>query len=414
LAYALPEAVPEESVAEAYYVAQRALLDCVGNGEISGNYLQNHLCLVIAREENVFARMAENGVFKKLKPGMSDTDIRKTLDLEAYTVLSLAASEIQLISPIYHFDFAGADGVYDGHNIAAARVSGGRTSHREMIHQAMSSNSIDGAILLANHYHSYGSGIFEAAPALNAEEKGLVPVAHTDPILMTDLVGYKNQKRMLIDNAKILLSGLMANNVLLYGDSGTGKSSSVKALLNLYSSKGLKMICVTKDKLGLLPVVLEMIEGRGMKFIIFIDDLSFEENEHEYKLFKSIMEGRATPRPKNTIFVVTTNRKNIVKDVWSDREGRDDVRRRDNMQEKRSLSDRFGITLIYSEPDKQEYLAIVRSLADKSGLSIPADELDSEALKWEIRHGGRSGRTAQQFVNYMVGIQMMNKGERDL
>ena len=203
---------------------------------------------------------------------------------------------------------------------------------------------------------------------------------------------------------KILLSDLRSNNILLYGDSGTGKSSTVKALLNHYSSSGLKLISVAKENLKLLPDVMEQIADRGLKFIIFIDDLSFDENENEYKVFKSIVEGRVAPRPQNTVFAVTTNRKNIVKDLWGDREG-DDVRRRDNMEEKRSLADRFGITLTYSAPTKQEYLAIVRGIAAKAGLSIPDDELTGEALKWELRHGGRSGRAAKQFVDYMVGMK---------
>ena len=147
-----------------------------------------------------------------------------------------------------------------------------------------------------------------------------------------------------------------------------------------------------------------------MKFIIFIDDLSFEENEYEFKAFKSIIEGRMTQSPKNAIFIVTTNRKNIVKEVWHDREGGDDIRKRDNMEEKRSLSDRFGITLVYSAPDKEEYLAIVRSLAQKSGLAMPEGELAAEALLWEIRHGGRSGRTARQFVDYMAGLKKIGSG----
>ena len=404
---------PGETAPEAFYETQRLLLGNVGKGEISGNYLQDHLCRVIAGEDNVFTRMAEAGTFKGLEPGMPAGEITATLDSEAESILMLAAGEIGLISPVYRFDFAGYANAPAGSNLAAApAANGGRPSHRERVHTAMTQGSgVDAAILLARYHQSYGSGIFEASPALNAEERGLVPVFQTDPIVMGDLIGYESQKRMLINNADILLSGMQANNVLLYGDSGTGKSSSVKALLNMYAGEGLKMVSVPKDKLSLLPGVLEQIAGRGMKFIVFIDDLSFGENEHEYKIFKSIMEGRITPRPKNTIFIVTTNRRNIVKEVWSDREDQDDVRRRDNIQEKRSLSDRFGLTLIYTAPDKEEYLAIVRSMAEKSGFSIPDDELVFEALKWEIRHGGRSGRAARQFVDHMAGIRNIGKGE---
>jgi predicted AAA+ superfamily ATPase len=228
---------------------------------------------------------------------------------------------------------------------------------------------------------------------------------------MADLVGCESQKKALLENLEIMLAGFRANNMLLYGDSGTGKSSSVKALLNSCADKRLKLISVAKDRLHLLPGVFDQIKDRGMKFIIFIDDLSFEDNEYEFKAFKSIIEGRIAPRPENAIFIVTTNRKNIVKESWGDRQDLDDVRRRDNMEEKRSLSDRFGITVIYSSPDKKEYLAIVRSLAEKAGLNMPESELFSEAMKWEIRHGGRSGRAARQFVDHMTGVKAVTEKE---
>ena len=398
---------PEKAALEAFYKIQRALLTYMGRGEISGNYLQDHFCRLLAGDENVFTGMAEAGVFKNLKPGVSPQDLKASLSGEAEAILLLAANEIKFISEIYRFDFSRYKKAADEYDLTAIPVSNRENlSHRELIHEAMSQgDSLDAAIMLSRYYHSYGSGVFQVSPALNASGGELVPVRFVDPISMDDLVGCESQKRMLIDNIDILLSGLTANNVLLYGDSGTGKSSAVKALLNMYASRGLKMISVSKDSLSSLPAILDTIAERGMKFIIFIDDLSFEENEHEYKAFKSLIEGRVTPRPKNTIFIVTTNRKNIVKEVWRDREDQDDVRKRDNIQEKRSLADRFGITLIFPSPDKQEYLAIVRSIAERSGLAMPDDELVSEALLWELRHGGRSGRAARQFVDYMAGMR---------
>ena len=407
------EIKPDETAArEIYYSTGRILQSRIGRGGISGNYLQDHLCRVIANEENSFARMAEHGAFREISPGMSLTELKTSLDAEALSLLALAALEIEHISQIYRFDFNLATDATDGRNIAAVSAVGGRDgSGLELIHEAMTQGeSLDGAIMLAHYYQCRGYGVFGSADAFSAEEQGLAPVPQTDPFTMDDIIGCENQKRMLIDNTEILLAGFRANNVLLYGDSGTGKSSSVKALLNEYAGKGLKLISITKDKLHLLPMVFEQITDRGMKFIIFIDDLSFEEDEREYKAFKSIVEGRIAPSPKNAFFIVTTNRKNIVKEVWEDRGAQDDVRRRDNIEEKRSLSDRFGITLVYTAPGKQEYLAIVRSIADKSGLRMPDDELVSEALKWEIRHGGRSGRTARQFVDYMAGIKSIETG----
>ncbi|MCL2111168.1 MAG: ATP-binding protein [Clostridiales bacterium] len=392
-----------------FNAAQRLLADEAGGllhgGGISGSLLQNRICRLMAGEENVFARMAEAGAFSEMEADMDDSAIKALPSPQAKAVFMQAICEIEIISNIYRHD-------YSEHTfLTLPAANGNETSHRETIHLAMMKDSgTKAAVLLTRHYHGYGSGVFEASSAMTAEEGGLVPVRHMDAIVMDGLVGYERQKRILTDNIKILLSGARANNVLLYGDSGTGKSSSVKALLNLYASNGLKLISITKDRLHLLPGVFESIAGRGMKFIIFIDDLSFDENEHEYKLFKSIVEGRVAPRPQNAIFIVTTNRKNIVKDVWSDRGGEDDVRRRDNMEEKRSLSDRFGLTLVYPAPDKQEYLAIVRGIADRAGLSMPDEELAAEALKWEIRHGGRSGRTAQQFIDHMAGLRKIGEG----
>ena len=406
---------------EAYYAIGRALLKEIGYGGISGNCLQGHLCRILACEDNIFARLSENGVFSGLSTD-SQKAARKSPQLSSLSpanqaILKLAASEIKHISPIYQFAFTGAANTADGagcYDLAGLPAS--ETEQRsglELIHQAMTQHeSEDAAIMLAEYYHSYGSGIFGASSAFSAEEGGmkgcvLVPARFIDPVTLDDIIGAERQKKLLAGNMEILLSGLRANNTLLYGDSGTGKSSTVKALLNHYSSKGLKLISVSKENLSLLPRVIEQIADRGLKFIIFIDDLSFDENENEYKAFKSIVEGRVAPRPQNTVFVVTTNRKNIVKDLWGDRDG-DDVRRRDNMEEKRSLADRFGLTLTYSAPTKQEYLAIVRGVAGQAGLSIPDDELAGEALKWELRHGGRSGRTARQFVDYMVGMKAID------
>jgi len=392
---------------DAFNTTQRNLMSSLGNGEISGNYLQDHFCRLIAESENVFTKMSEDGVFKNLTPGVSAAELSKSLAPEAETVIMLAAREIKLITEVYRFKFEKYKKTTDDYDIAAVPVSKTeKLSNREMIHSAMMrDDSLDAAILLSGFYQSYGSGILQASAALSAEDDGLQPVKNIDEISLDDIIGCESQKHMLVDNMEILLSGLPANNMLLYGDSGTGKSSTVKALLNKYAPCGLKMISVAKNKLYLLPGVMEMIADRGMKFIIFIDDLSFEENEHEYKAFKSIIEGRIAPRPKNTVFIVTSNRKNIVKEVWRDREDQDDVRRRDNIQEKRSLADRFGITLVFSAPDKNEYLAIVRGIANKAGLSMPDEELTAEALKWEIRHGGRSGRAARQYVDYMIGIK---------
>ena len=408
-----PFVMTKNTVMDRYYDVQRTLLSSVGQKEISGNHLQNHICKIISGEENVFTLMSESGVFSNLKEGMPTIEISKILSETAFAVFTLAVNEIEMIYGVYNYDYVNIEDVLDGRNVAAFRpkVSDG-LSRREVVHKALSiKNPVDSAILLATYYRSYGSGIFESANAFELT-KELEPVTNIDPIVMSDLIGYDRQKQSLIENTEILIKGLPANNVLLYGDSGTGKSSSVKALLNMYSAKGLKMISVSKENLVHLPDLLEKISTRGMKFIVYIDDLSFEENEVEYKTFKSVIEGSLNNKPQNTIFVVTSNRRNIVKEVWSDRRDQDDIRMRDNIQEKRSLSDRFGLTLIYSSPNKEEYLEIVKGIAKSKGLTFDEESFLTEALQWEIRHGGRSGRAARQFVDYKIGKSIIENQER--
>jgi predicted AAA+ superfamily ATPase len=385
---------------EARREVQRLLLGEIDRGEITGNLLQNYLCRLLAQENNVFTRMAEAGRFDDLCPGANRDETTAGLDPSAKAVLHLAAGEISVLQRLYEskFDF--------GDLPAIEPVSKRQPSRREAIHQALQNPDPTATVLLLAQYHRrYGAGIFEASPAFVFAESGLAPVHRLDPITFDDLVGCDEQKRILTENTAALLRGLPANNVLLYGDSGTGKSSSVKALLNRYADRGLKLISIARDRLECLPEALDAISGSGMKFILYIDDLSFEENEGGYKVFKSVIEGSLLAKPSNAIFIVTSNRKNIVRETWSERAGGDDIRRRDTMQEKRSLADRFGITLVYAEPSQEEYLAIVKALAAKAGLDLPAAERDAEALKWEIRKGGRTGRTAKQFVDYRRSVK---------
>ncbi|MCG8484801.1 MAG: ATP-binding protein, partial [Clostridia bacterium] len=199
-------------------------------------------------------------------------------------------------------------------------------------------------------------------------------------------------------------------NVLLYGDKGTGKSSSVKAVLNEYKDKKLKMIEITKEQFYRFPDIINIVKDRGYKFIIYIDDLSFEEFETDYKHFKAVLEGGLEIRPQNVAVYVTSNRRNIIKETWKDQmEASNDMHISDSMQEKISLADRFGITLTYPSPNKNLYLRMVLDLAKKEKLDVSEDILSEEALKWEMRYHGRSGRSARQFIDYMISKQNYNK-----
>ena len=233
-----------------------------------------------------------------------------------------------------------------------------------------------------------------------------LPINNTDKTMLSDLVGYELQKQELVRNTEAFLRGQPANNVLLYGDAGTGKSSCVKALLNEYYDDGLRMIEIYKHQFHDLSAVIAAIKQRHYRFIIYIDDLSFEESEMEYKFLKAVIEGGVETRPDNILIYATSNRRHLIKENWSDRddvESQNGMHRSDTMEEKLSLVNRFGVTINYSKPSQKEYFNIVVELAHRAGLTMSDDELRAEANKWELSHGGISGRTAQQFINYLQG-----------
>ena len=235
-------------------------------------------------------------------------------------------------------------------------------------------------------------------------------INNIDSVLLSDLIGYEPQKKELRQNTEAFVSGRAANNVLLYGDAGTGKSTSVKAILNEYADRGLRMIEIYKHQFGLLSQVIAKIKNRNYRFMIFIDDLSFEEDEVEYKFLKAVIEGGVETRPANVLIVATSNRRHLVQETWKDRDDMEhngDIHRSDTMEEKLSLAARFGCAICYVSPNRQQYHDIVKGIAARlpDGLTLTEDELLQAANRWEIRHGGVSGRTAQQFINYIAGLQ---------
>ena len=223
-------------------------------------------------------------------------------------------------------------------------------------------------------------------------------------IELSDLVGYELQKAKLIENTEAFIEGRAANNCLLFGDSGTGKSSSIKAILNQYYDRGLRMIEVYKHQFRGLSDVLEQIKDRNYKFIIYMDDLSFEEYELEYKYLKAIIEGGLGIKPQNVLIYATSNRRHLIREKFSDkRELDDDLHSNDTVQEKLSLVARFGVKIYFASPAKKAFQKIVTELAKRNHISMPEEELLLEVNKWELSHGGMSGRTAQQFIDYLLG-----------
>ena len=263
---------------------------------------------------------------------------------------------------------------------------------------------------MAAFYGEYGVGKFGLNKAFRIIEKEdehqfiIDPIINVEHIYFKDIVGYEAQKQKLIENTEAFISGKEANNVLLFGDAGTGKSSSVKAILNEYYGQGLRMIEVYKHQFKALSDVLEQIKDRNYKFIVYMDDLSFEEYELEYKYLKAILEGGLGKRPKNVLIYATSNRRHLIREKFSDkRELDDDLHNNDTVQEKLSLAARFGVTIYYGSPDKFQFQGIVKALAEKYHLDMPEDELILEANKWELSHGGLSGRTASQCITHLLG-----------
>ena len=240
---------------------------------------------------------------------------------------------------------------------------------------------------------------FRIIPGNRAGE--LEPITNTLEVKLSDLVGYEYQKAQLVENTEAFLNGHKANNVLLYGDAGTGKSTSVKAILNEYYGQGLRIIEIYKHQFEFLPKIIAEIKNRNYRFIIYMDDLSFEENENEYKYLKAVIEGGLEIKPDNVLIYATSNRWHLVKETWSDRNDfsvTNDVRHSDTIEEKLSLFARFGVTINFTKPDQENFFTIVRELAKRNGIEMSDEKLTGEARAWEMAHGGRSGRTAQQFI----------------
>ena len=271
---------------------------------------------------------------------------------------------------------------------------------------------------LRNFHQRYGCGIYARYSAFvweRAEGHGyLKGIDNPDPITLGDLVDYQNERSRVIENTLQFLNGFPSNNVLLYGDRGTGKSSTVKAILNEYHMQGLRMIEVPKAYLADFPLIIRQLKNRAQKFIIYVDDLVFGDNEENYTSLKAVLEGGLESKTSNILIYATSNRRHLVKEYFSERTGlqsgnhSEEVHARDSMQEKLSLADRFGINVVFSSPDQNQYLKIVAGIATRRNLIIDNDRLQREALQWALWYNGRSARTARQFVDWIEGHDAMN------
>jgi len=358
-----------------------------------GDLWQNYLLDLIISAENPFSLACERMILSPqsslYQAALQDIKIlKKLLDLTTREILS-AGQEKKSFS---QFRF-----LKNNYQPVPAFTSAPESDHFQREIPDLQTEPRQGIEQLNKYYNQQGAGQLNKYQAFfwNGPH-ALRPVKNLDPVNFTDLLGYEKQQQQLIANTRAFIENGTAHNVLLYGESGTGKSSSVKAVLNKFSSRGLRLLEINSSQIKELPDILEYLNQRGLKFLIFMDDLSFEEFETEYKHLKNIMEGGIEARPENVLFYATSNRRHLVQEKWQSRES--EVHEREMMNERLSLAERFGLTILFNTPDQQEYLEIVRGLAEQEGIDLPAAVLEEKALKYQMRSSGQSGRTARQFI----------------
>lgn len=369
------------------------------------NLWHNYLTFVLMMSENPFSITCE-------KVGASEGSVNE-----------LVRNDFRIFKRLFDYDFAPIERALGID--CFSRISDYRAIHKKelMYNKNVSekvralSKRLEAAAdeqqffdAVTGFYKDYGVGMFGLNKAFRIDEKpegGILfrPINNMDTVMLDDLVGYEIQKRKLTENTQAFVQGRRANNVLLFGDSGTGKSTSIKAIVNQYYRDGLRMIEIYKHQFKYLSTVIAEIKNRNYKFIIYMDDLSFEEFEIEYKFLKAVIEGGVETKPDNILIYATSNRRHLIKESWNDRNDQDNTNDRhhsDTVEEKLSLVSRFGVTINYSKPTQKEYFDIVIHLARRAGVTMSDEELMAEANKWELSHGGISGRTAEQFVTYIA------------
>lgn len=387
-------------------------LKTVSNDDISTAIRKNYFKIQRELLELVdFDDLPENNTIWKLyierllKTAENKYSLLSEKNKKSELLISIVKNDLKIINLLYNLDWEGISKSIGEESTCIALMAG----KENCVESLCEGNNIYNADKLFQIYSTKGAGLLSEYMAFTWQNNSFVGVENYDTITFESLIGYEAQKAQLIENTEFLIKGKSGNNVLLFGDRGTGKSSSVKALLNYFKCEKLKLISVKKNQLTELDKIFTLIENRGFKFIIFIDDLSFEEHELEYKAFKSIIEGGLGKQPQNTLIYVTTNRRHLIRETWKDRSSElGDIHQNDGIQERTSLAERFGLTITYSTPNKNEYLQMIRELAKIEGLTEileksgeTMESLDKEALKWEVRHNGPSGRTARQFINFI-------------
>ena len=400
------EKVPkDELVARSFRVVKKICIVATDYG-FDENLWHNYLTFQLITDENPFSLTCEKvGASEGSVNVFARNDFRAFLELFHYDFTWLENSlGISCFSQILHYKAIVKPELMYNKNVSE-KVR--ELSRR--LEKAADENEFFDAV--TGFYRDYGVGMFGLNKAfrISSDDHGSIKfhaINNMEKVMLDDLVGYEIQKKKLVDNTRAFVEGKKANNCLLFGDSGTGKSTSIKAIVNEFYPDGLRMIEIYKHQFKDLSNVIAAIKNRNYKFIIYMDDLSFEEFEIEYKFLKAVIEGGVETKPDNVLIYATSNRRHLIKETWNDR---DDVKnengmhKSDTMEEKLSLVHRFGVTISYSKPTQQEYFRIVIQLAKRAGIRMSEEELKAGANQWELSHGGISGRTAQQYITYLSG-----------
>ena len=390
-------------VRDRFFSCMHDLVELAGNYGFENNLWHNYLTFLLVNNENIFSTACE---IRGVTEG---------------SLLSLARHDFAIFRELFACDFTELErmlqaGVFEEFLHYARTESTGKLFNRrirdricELSDQLANAETLEVFTeYMVSFYKEFGVGKLGLHKAFRVAHVGddvqIEPITNIAHVKLEDLVGYELQKKKLIDNTEAFVEGRSANNCLLFGAAGTGKSSSIKAILNRYYDRGLRIIEVYKHQFQDLNEVIAQIKNRNYKFIIYMDDLSFEEFEIEYKYLKAVIEGGLEKKPDNILIYATSNRRHLIKESFRDNEElHGDLHSNDTIQEKLSLVSRFGVTIYFGSPDKKEFQQIVRTLAERNGIDMPEDQLLLEANKWELSHGGLSGRTAQQFVDYVLG-----------
>lgn len=391
------------------YAQVRRLLELATKYGFDNNLWHNYLTYLIITDENPFSLTYE-------KAGVQEG-----------TVNGFAINDFSVFKALFDYDFSAIEKALDINCFSVLSNYRAIAKREQIFNKNVSekvkalSKSIDAArdgeeifYLVAEFYKNYGVGMFGLNKAFRIEtdehctSMKFRAITNMQAVHLDDLIGYEPQKRALIENTEAFVNGRAANNLLLYGDSGTGKSTSIKAIVNQYYDRGLRMIEIYKHQFGCLSRIIGEIKNRNYRFIIYMDDLSFEESEIEYKYLKAIIEGGVETKPDNVLIYATSNRRHLIKETWKDRtdltqDG--DMHRSETIEEKLSLVNRFGVSIGFFKPSRIEFDAMVLELAARHPeITMDKERIVAEAHKWEMLGGGISGRTAQQFVNHLCGM----------